>query len=335
MPAAKESTAMSRALCLLVLMLMLVLGPAGARAAHESGEAYPEQVSATNPYGESLKAAKQAYADAYQRYREAYARATWSWAYYQAYYSAYYALYSAYYTYRWYLQLYWWYEHSTRFAGRVVVDDLIDYFPRPPAPPVAGATVQLTTYVPPGSYRPIQLLGTRTTDADGRFRFDGVTAGTYAYSVTKAGFSMVSGTVEVRAGAGELTIRLRRTRGVSGVVLTRPLYGNVPVDPPPGYLDPRPLPGARVTLYRTDVVYIVAPGPDRTATTDANGRFEFPDVNFSSARVVVEKSSYRTASQNVVLTTGSATVRIVLEYTGPLPPIARPSEPGHDDLNRQ
>src|SRR5207244_4171708 len=97
------------------------------------------------------------------------------------------------------------------------------------------------------------------------------------------------------------TIQLRRNHGVTGTVLARPLYGNVPANPPPGFYDPRPLAGVTVKLYRSDVVYIRAPDPDRTVVTGADGRFDFSDVDFASVNVVCEAPSYVTQSQNVDL----------------------------------
>lgn len=315
----------------LVLAVALVLVPvAPVRADHNEDPATTTAATA-NPYEQAVKDARKAYEDAYRRYVEAYQRAYWGWAYYQAYYRAYYDLYAAYGRYVYALRYYQWYEaQGTRIAGRVHLEPCVRSSSQ--CPSIEGATVQLTTYAPPGTRIAIRLIGTKTTDAGGRFDFTGLSEGRLAYSVTKAGFSTVSGTIDVKRGANSLSVGLRRTRGITGTVLARPLYGIVPADPPPGFHDPRPLSGAKVMLYRADVVYIRAPDPDRTVITGADGRFDFSDIDFASARVVVEIDQYRTKTEYVDLSRGPADLRMIMEYTGPLP-MAPNSGPSADDVN--
>lgn len=331
---------MTRYLWSFLMAVTLALVPLGALRAQDTQSAndttFPERINAQNPYAQTLQDAKQSYQDAHRHYQEAYSRASWSWAYYQAYYRAYYDLWTAYSRYVYYLRVYWWSERSISFAGRVVSSDYISIaiYPPPPAPGIAGAVVELTTYVPPGQRRAIHLIGTRTTDATGRFRFDGVAEGTYAYTVRKPGYANASGTVEVRRDLPSQEIRLRKQRGLSGVVLVRPQYGNVPSDPPPGFFDPRPVAGARVSVYRTDVVYIRAPGPTATAVTDANGRFQFDDVDYTSARVSIELANHTTHYENVTLSSGPVELRVVLQYSGPPVPVANRDISGDDIIRR-
>lgn len=338
---------MIRTIPSLMLALALALAPVAPVLAHDGAhDAQPVHESA-NPYEQGLKDARKAFEESYQRYRVAAQQAYWSWQHYQAYVRAYYEVYAAYSRYVWYQRAYEWYEkQGIRFAGRVLADacsgpahvghtDLTC----PPGSPLAGATVQVTTYAPPNTRIAIRLLGTRTTDASGRFDFTGLPQGRVSWSVTKTGYAPRSGSVDLQHGTTRLDIRLKPSRGISGVVLARPLYGILPADPPAHFFEPRPLAGAKVTVYRTDVVYIqpypgiVAPGPDRTAITGADGRFDFPDVDFASARVVIEKDSYNTHSENVELSRGPASLRVVMQYNGPPPPIAQPAGPSHDDIN--
>ena len=319
------------ATCLMVLAL--VLGPVTVARAQDP---YPTAIDASNPYAQVLPEAKLAYDSARTAYDQAAAHAYDSWAAYSTYYRAYYALWNAYTRYAWYLSYYQYYETATRFKGQVVLEDNVDYLPRPPSPAIAGATVQLTSYVRPGMGLAIRLIGTYTTEADGRFHFDGLTSGAYyAYTVNKTGYAQASGTFQARAGSGELTIRLRKTSGLSGVVVAKPLYGAIPIDPPPGWNDPRPLAGVKCTLYRTDVVYIRDPGPTAVVTTDSEGKFEFPDASYSSARVVFELNNYTTQTQSVALSAGPQTLRVLMVYSGPPVPVANPGGISADDLIRR
>ena len=322
------------ATCLMVLAL--VLGPVTVARAQDT---YPTTIDASNPYANVLPAAKLAYDSARTDYDQAAAHAYDSWAAYSTYYRAYYALWNAYTRYAWYLRYYQYYEQATRFTGQVVLEDNVDYLPRPPAPGIGGATVQLTSAVRPGTgYTSfaIRLIGTYTTEADGRFHFDGLTSGSYyAYTVNKPGYAPASGTIQARAGAGELTIRLKKTSGLSGVVVAKPLYGAIPIDPPPGWNDPRPLAGVKCSLYRTDVVYIRDPGPTAVVVTDAEGKFNFPDASYSSARVVFELANYTTQAQSVVLSAGPQTLRVLMVYSGPPVPVANPGGISADDLIRR
>lgn len=317
---------MMKKMMVALLAALLVLSPLRAHAQESQTGGYPATIHAENPYAKGLQAAKTAYDDALKAYYAAAPRAYVNWSYYQAYVRAYYAVWSAYTQYSWYLQAYWWAERSTAFAGRVTAAGS--------RAALAGATVQLMNYVAPGMLRPVQLLGTRTTDANGGFRFDGLTAGTYSYSVEKAGYTAVRQNIEVRAGSALTQIELRRESRISGIVMARPLYGAMPVDPPPGWNDPRPLAGVKVSLYRTDVAYIQAPGPNAVVTTGADGRFTFPEANFSRANVVFEMSNYTSTTRDVTLGTGPVDLSVIMEWNGPMPPAAQ-GDAGFDGLNRR
>jgi hypothetical protein len=323
---------MIRTISSLLLALTLALAPVAPVLAQDSAALTiaPPVFESTNPYAQGLKDAKKAYEESYQRYRVAAQQAYWSWHHYQAYVRAYYEVYSAYSRYVWYQRAYEWHEaQGIRFSGRV-----LDGFS-----PLANATVTLTTYAPPYSRIAIRLIGTRTTDSLGRFEFTGQSEGRFSYSATKPGYSTASGTIEFKKGTNRLDIRINRLRGISGVVLARPLYGILPADPPAGFFDPRPLAGAKVTIFRTDVMYIQPypniqrPGPVFTAITGADGRFDFPTSDIRSASVTIEKASYDTHSENVDLSNGPADLRVVMNYNGPPPPIAQPAGPSSDDVH--
>lgn len=314
-----------RTITMLFLACALALAPlSAARAQDAQAGGYPQTLDAQNPYAQGLQQAKQAYDDSVKRYEDAAARAYWSWEYYEAYYRAYYEVWAAYTRYYAYLRYYWWMETEQTFPGRIVTEGT--------GAPVAGATVTLMSHVPPRSGQMAMLLGTKTTGADGRFRFDNVSPNTYTFSVVRDGYDMVRSDVQVTRGMTTLEVPLHRTAGVSGVVTARPLHGAYPANPPAGWNDPQPLSGVKVSLYRTDVQFIRAPGPDRVATTGADGRFSFDGVSFSSARVVFEATNYTTASRDVQLSAGPASLSVLMEYNGPPVPVAAP---GFDDLNRR
>jgi hypothetical protein len=129
-------------------------------------------------------------------------------------------------------------------------------------------------------------------------------------------------------------------RAVTGVVLVPPQYGILPADPPPGYLDPKPVAGATVQLFRADLYTIQVyppprPAPVRTAVTDASGRFTFSDLDFTKGRLQITYPNHKTVSHEFTVTQGTVSLRFVLEYTGLPVPIAHGGGISMDDLNRR
>lgn len=312
---------MKKTLSMLLVVLVLVFGSVGAVRAQEG--AYPTTVSRENPYAQGLETAKKAYDDAYQKYQEAAPKAYWSWSHYQAFYRAYYDLWYAYGRYSWYLRAYWWAEKKATFAGTVIAAGTRQ--------PVAGAKVTLTTYVPPYSRMAVRLIGTRDTDARGAFRLDGIQPGKYTYTVEKSGFATRRADLELELTTGSQFIELRQT-AIKGAVRARPQVGILPHPLPPGFWDPKPVEGVKVSLFRTDVVYIRAPEANQVVTTGADGQFEFADVPYASVRLVFEKNGFRTETKDLQVRYGTQNLDVVLQYSGPPPPAVDAS---FDDLNRR
>ncbi len=284
---------------------------------------YPNPVDRGNPYAAGLVRAR---ADL-----DTSINAFWA-VYYSSPYDygrvigAYYGYVNAYYAYRAYLDAY---KRATptgrTFKGRVMTRDIepgqvIPMIYPYPGRGVQGAQVQLSTYVPPGQGRPVQLIGTRTTDASGAFSFTGLAAGTYSYSVTRDGYIAQSGTVDVSSNV-ERTFYITKHRVLSGRVMTPRLFGA----PPPDWIDRSPVPvsGARVNLT------LINPGGFtaqvvRTATTGADGRFRFDDIPGTEVRLVTQATNYATDSRVQGLSASTTEVTIMLTSTLPPPPVAPP-----------
>jgi hypothetical protein len=336
-------------LVLTLLVPLVVLGLAGPVRAHHDDAAssvygnYPSPVDQRNPYARELVAARRHLDATIVEYWRVYRQDPWNvWGLWRAYFA--YA--DAWYRYRRTLDRYWaWYgERDHVLTGRVVSSDISPYEWRRHDQPVAAARVDLYTYVPPGQRRPVVLIGTRTTDSRGAFEFRNLAEGTYSYSITCQGYAPASGRVEVgRDGQRELVVRLSRIRILTGTVLARRMVGNPPADPPPGFWNPVPVAGAEVIVEIDGIARIQDPATGSTAShpeeawigravTGADGRFRIENIPFSQAILLVRKAGYRSHSEGLRLADEVTDRNVVLTYDGPPIPIARPGEPGYQEI---
>ncbi|WP_063747611.1 carboxypeptidase regulatory-like domain-containing protein [Corallococcus macrosporus] len=124
---------------------------------------------------------------------------------------------------------------------------------------------------------------TATTDAEGRFVFDGVTTGTYTVRARREAYVEAQRSVEVRANAqSEVTLSLLLVRGdVTGTVRL---------------LDNAPPSGVTVTVMETGA----------TATSDAQGRFAFAGLPLGTYNLTARKNGYADATRSVEVRAGAA-----------------------------
>lgn len=318
-------------IALAAVLVLLLIAPAFPASAQESGSSssgslygnHPGTVSLQNPHAAALARARAALDASISTFWAVYYSRPYD---YWATVDAYYAYVNAYYTYRWYLDAYWRHERTqVAFSGFVKTRDLepgqvVPMIYPYPGHAVAGAQVTLATYVPPGQARPVQLIGTRRTDATGAFRFSGLSSGTYTYSISKAEFIEESGTVEVD-GPVTRTIFISKTRTLSGRVRAPQQFGAAPVDWSTDRYPPRPVPGARVSMTYLNPGGVSAQVVHET-TTDADGRFRFAGIPSRSVRIVVSATYFRTHSRVVDLARQSAEVDVMLDSALPPPPMA-------------
>jgi hypothetical protein len=302
-----------------------MVGAQGALADHNAsiyGD-YPSPIDRANPYANGLEQARRALDASISQFWAVYYRSPYD---YWTVVDAYYAYVNRYYTYRAYLDAYLqWAKNRASFAGHVLTRDLGPgmvapaIYP-PPAFPGTAAHVTLATYVPPGQGRPVQLIGARYTDGQGKFEFTGIKPGTYSFAVQKQGFLLEKGTVEIAHGRLEKTIYMSRTRMLTGTVVTPLLFGAPPPDYHPDRYAPRPVAGARVSItYLNPRGPVIAMVP--THVTSSDGRFHFENIPGTQVKITVEKHGYRTHVQNVDLTGARTDVRVVIFSTLPPPPI--------------
>lgn len=332
------------AVILLMMFCMLVLGLHAARAQESIYGDYPTQIAQENPYAKGLAQARAALDRSIQSFWSAYYSVPYD---YWRVVDAYYGYVNAYYTYKAYLDAYRRWERERRgFAGVVKTDNSqpgVVYI-RAPIDPVAGATVSLATYVPPGQGRPVRMIGTRTTDASGRFEFSNLASDTYTYTVTKDGFVAEIGTVEVNAARVERTIMLRKKRGLTGTVVAPYNFGVQPLASTDAAalarFPTRPVANARIVLSPRAAPGQVVPAIAMIATTDGNGRFSFEQLNYAQVSITVSAPGYRSHNQVVSLgAAGPTDVRIFLVpndmpiAVDPVRPLGQEVQPASGDLN--
>lgn len=260
-------------------------------------------VLATAAHAGPLEDSKKAYEDALVTYHAAARVAYQSWSNYYAYVRAYYAVWNTWSRYQYYLRT----ESNRSFCGTVVERGI--------RMPVQGATVQLWTYVPPYSRMATRLVATTTTTEGGHFRIDGVATGRYTYAVSKPGYATARADVEITSTGGGAHVSLERRAALSGTVL----WNN------------RALAGVKVSLYRTDVVYIRAPDANAIVTTDSSGRWTIGSADYATYRLIFEKANYRTETRDLTRSTEPVDLTVPMTYTGP----AINNEASFDGLNRQ
>lgn len=141
-------------------------------------------------------------------------------------------------------------------GGRVVTGDDL---------PVAAATVLLTGGTDADS-------GFGRTGADGRFRFEGLTPGSYVVEATGPGGRRARREVTVRSDGDEITVRLADGVAVGGSVLA---------------VDGGPVNAARVLLLPTD-----GASAGRETRTDHAGRFRWNGVSPGAFYLSVEAAGF-------------------------------------------
>ena len=144
--------------------------------------------------------------------------------------------------------------------------------------PIRGATVRIT--------------GPQTqeaqTDASGAGRFVGIATGTYQIEATQTAYRTGGASVIVREGSTAQTVALTSSAGLAGRVTDSN--------------DRRPIAGATVTL-QLNATLTQPTGTSRTTTTDADGRYDFGEVDPGQYEVQASKDGH-TASRAVNVRAG-------------------------------
>lgn len=196
--------------------------------------------------------------------------------------------------------------------------------PTTPPTPVAGATVQVFPALTPNPGTVPIREG--LTDDHGRFRFEGLPAGSYHVRASKEG-----------VGTGQAGAQLTHSAGARVHIVLTAVPPPPPPGPGPGVLEglvvrqslaptPQPIPvaGATVRVFRH-----LAPTttPVRHGTTDEHGRFRFEGLNPGAYLVVAFKDGVGEGRTQATLTeTHGARVTVML--IPPPPPPPPPPAPG-------
>ncbi len=119
-------------------------------------------------------------------------------------------------------------------------------------------------------------IETKSTDFTGvaTFSLEDDPAKSYTYEVSKTGYTTRTGDVDLSAGEVKVTLEWRAKRTIAGVV--QDADGGAPID------------GASVTLKGEDL------GEEgQTETTEADGKFSFPDIYEGTYTLTVTKKEYK------------------------------------------
>ncbi len=137
------------------------------------------------------------------------------------------------------------------------------------------------------------------TDENGYYEFSGLSKGNYTLTYEKEGF--LDQTQDISLNEGEVkdigTVTMEQ-------VISGKIYGNV-VD-----IKGNPLEFVRLRLkgVKTKVI--------KTASSDADGFFEFTDLEADTYVIIAKKKKYRNAQQQVTLEEGESTeIEIVMKKT--------------------
>ncbi|MBI4864151.1 MAG: carboxypeptidase regulatory-like domain-containing protein [Candidatus Riflebacteria bacterium] len=305
------------------VLLLVVAGSVLAQDAASFWGPYPSPVDDSNPWAGRLVDARQRLEASIRSYWRVYEANPWD---YYALWGAYYEYVYAYRWYRWTLSEYLKANRARRaFTGRVMRRGPEIDLP-PYERPVEGSTITLSTHVPPGQGRPVQLIGRRTTGADGRFACEGLAPDTYDYAVTWEGFAPINARISLAEPQPERTIYLEKMRVLEGVVKVPQMFGILPIDYTPDRYAPRPVANAKVTIGPSAVIAIYPPPQvwTKTVHTGPDGRFRFEAVPLTEVQLTVELPGYRQYAQIVRLERSVTVKDVVLTYDGPPIPIARP-----------
>lgn len=141
--------------------------------------------------------------------------------------------------------------------------------------------------------------GSTSTDENGYYQFDGLDAGNYTLSYTKDGYTPTTTTLTLGSGEtrdlGETTMELITTGSISGYVTD--VRGN-------------PIESVRLSLkgVKTKV--------SKTTSSDADGFFEFTDLDADTYVIFAKKKGYKKTQQKITLGAGeSQEIEIVMKKT--------------------
>lgn len=190
--------------------------------------------------------------------------------------------------------------------------------PTTPPTPVAEATVEVFPAVAPVPNPPPVRRG--LTDAHGRFRFEGLAAGSYIVRAFKEG-----------VGAGHAMAQLTPMAGARVVITLMP-PPPPPPGPPPGVLEgmvvlgsntPTPIPPTPVAdaIVRVFPAVSPVPNPDpiRVGRSDENGRFRFENLRPGTYIVTAHKEGVGHGRTQATLTERHG-ARVVVVIIPPPPP---------------
>ncbi len=168
------------------------------------------------------------------------------------------------------------------------VDLVVTVVDRATNSPIKGASVRI---IGPATHQ-------ITTDAAGRARFIGIPTGTYQIEASQATYRVGSASVVVNTGSTQQTVSLEPSAGLAGRVINSN--------------DGGPVAGATVTLQPGSPL-APSTGAPKTTTTNAQGHFDFGEVESGQYQVEASKDGQKN-SRPVNVTAGqSTTVDLVID----------------------